>query len=98
MKSVYRQTSPFAKTPQFSWYLDLWEPITIPIYANDPIFPVIPKYNNRPDLAAFDLYGKSTLWWVFAKMNPDLIKDPIWDFKTGMVLRVAPRSRIDGLF
>jgi len=35
------------------------------------------------------------LWWVFALRNPDVIKDPIRDFKTGVVIIVPPLSAVD---
>ena len=41
-------------------------------------------YQYRPDLLALDLYEDSALWWVFAQRNPNVIKDPIWDFRAGI--------------
>lgn len=40
-------------------------------------------YDQRPDLAAYKIYGSSRFWWVFAQRNPDVIVDPIRDFKAG---------------
>lgn len=40
-------------------------------------------YDERPDLLAYKLYGSTRLWWVFAQRNPDILKDPIRDFKAG---------------
>ena len=49
------------------------------------------KYNEKPDLLAYDLYGNSKLWWVFALFNQDKLKDPIIDFKSGIKIIVPTR-------
>jgi hypothetical protein len=46
---------------------------------------------NRIDLFSYQQYGSSRLWWVIALANADIIRDPIWDFKSGMVVFV-PRD------
>ena len=33
---------------------------------------------------ADDIYGNPTLWWVFAQRNPNRLKDPLFDFVTGL--------------
>jgi hypothetical protein len=43
-------------------------------------------YDERPDLLAYELYGSTRLWWVFTLRNPDLLKDPIRDFKSGLTI------------
>ena len=40
-------------------------------------------YDERPDLLAYQLYGSTRYWYVFALRNPDILKDPIRDFKAG---------------
>lgn len=41
-------------------------------------------YEYRPDLLAYDLYGDSRLWWVFAERNPNKLgEDPYFNFTTG---------------
>ena len=42
--------------------------------------------NERPDLVANFAYDNSRLWWVFALRNPDILKDPIRDFKAGTTI------------
>jgi hypothetical protein len=51
---------------------------------NDEAYIISAKYAERPDLLAYDLYGSTRLWWVFTLRNPDLLKDPIRDFKEGV--------------
>tara|TARA_B100000902_G_C27164184_1_gene840328 strand:- start:73 stop:375 length:303 start_codon:yes stop_codon:yes gene_type:complete len=52
----------------------------------DEVYTIEEDYNERPDLLASKLYDSSELWWVFATRNPDLIIDPIRDFKTGVTI------------
>jgi len=49
------------------------------------------KYEEKPDLLAYDLYGNAKLWWVFALFNQDELVDPIVDFKTGLKISVPIR-------
>jgi hypothetical protein len=50
---------------------------------DDKVFEITSTYHLRPDLLAYDLYNDSNLWWVFAKRNPNTLKDPLFDFKLG---------------
>ena len=93
----YNNTSPYYNTPQTSWSLDLWTPRDIPSMDTDAPFVITQLYNNKPDLLAYDLYGSSRLWWVFAIKNPDLIKDPIYDFVTGLQIIVPDPSTLKSL-
>ena len=65
-------------------FLDLLKPRTIPAAGNDVLYTITPPYTHRPDLLAYDLYGTKNFWWVFAQRNPDVIKDPIYDFIPGV--------------
>jgi hypothetical protein len=49
----------------------------------DEVYIIGHGYDERPDLLAHSIYGKSSVWWVFALRNPDIIQDPIRDFKAG---------------
>ena len=49
------------------------------------------KYDEKPDLLAYDLYGNAKLWWVFALFNQDELADPILDFKAGLKIKVPER-------
>jgi hypothetical protein len=46
------------------------------------------------DLFSYQQYGSSRLWWVIALANADVIKDPIWDFKSGMTVFVPKNSAL----
>jgi len=42
----------------------------------------------RPDLLAFEKYGSSRYWWLFAMRNKNIITDPIQDFRAGVTIRI----------
>lgn len=98
MKAVsYDQVSPYYRTDQINQYvsyLDVWNPVSIPPAVDDLLIQLDPKYNRRPDLLAYDLYNTPQLWWVFACRNPDQIKDPIYDFKTNILIYAPTKTNI----
>jgi len=47
---------------------------------------------NRPDLLSYQQYGTSRLWWVISLANADLLRDPIWDLKSGMRIFVPNKN------
>lgn len=95
MNSVkYDSRSPYKNTNQttnYVDYLDFWSAVAIPPNSSDLMIQLDTKYANRPDLLSYDLYGTPQLWWVFAMRNPNTIKDPIYDFRTGIII-YAPTS------
>ena len=64
----------------------------IPATISDTTMVITEKYNMRPDLLAYDLYGNVEVWWVFALRNLEKIKDPLADFKTGLSIKVPARE------
>lgn len=83
MATEYSRASPYYNTPKSGNFLDLWVPRNIPMRSTDTYYEIDSFYDLRPDMMAYDLYKNSGLWWVFAVRNPDVIKDPIFDFRTG---------------
>lgn len=76
--------SPYGNTKISSTgYLDLLKIRPVPAASNDVLYEITTAYTHRPDLLAYDLYGKKELWWVFAQRNMDVIKDPVYDFVAG---------------
>jgi hypothetical protein len=55
------------------------------------------KYNMRPDLLAHDLYNNVEFWWVFTLRNLELLKDPINDFKAGVIIKAPSKETIEKL-
>jgi hypothetical protein len=94
MSVVYAKTSPYYSTPTWGQFLDMWTGITIPSSVNDAVYQIDLAYNHRPDLLAYDLYRDTNFWWVFAVRNPDIIKDPIYDFSTGTIIYVPNMNSV----
>jgi hypothetical protein len=96
---AYSKNSFLANAPTKSFYTGL-------NYANlprvtasvaDATFTLTSKYNMRPDLLAHDLYDNVELWWVFSLRNLEILKDPINDFKTGLVIKTPSVDTINRL-
>jgi hypothetical protein len=80
----YPNSSPyFLSNVVENQFLDVMINRPIPTDETDVLWDITPTYNLRPDLLAYDLYGDSKFWWVFAQRNPNTIKDPLFDFTTG---------------
>ena len=91
----YPATSPYNTTSTVNdQYLDVM--INRPITGNvsDVYWEIAPTYNLRPDMLASDLYGDSRLWWVFAQRNPNTLKDPFFDFVTGVSIFIPTHDSI----
>ena len=95
MADFHRRDSFLRSTDTFEGFLDINTLPKIPKSVDDDIYIIDAKYHERPDLLAYDRYGSSRLWWVFALRNPDLIEDPIRDFKSGMQIRLPQKGVLD---
>lgn len=84
--AYYTSSSPYFNTESNAGYLDVLNFRAIPNLKDDLEFEITTKYENRPDLLAFDLYNDEKLWWVFAVRNKNVIKDPIFDMKPGTLI------------
>ena len=80
----YSATSPYFNTGYSQYYLDLMANRPIPREVDDIRVTINQTYQYRPDLMAFDVYGESTLWWVFYQRNPNTLIAPPWDFEAGV--------------
>ena len=95
-KVSYYQSSPYSLTAQSSSYLSWWAPPAIGRSSTDNLITLSPRYTNRPDLLSSDLYGTPRLWWIFAMINPDTIRDPLFDFLPGVQIYVPSNISIQG--
>lgn len=96
-KTTYSSTSPYSTTPQVNTYLeylDFWNGAYIFPSTSDSRYVVQSKYDKRPDLLSYDLYGTTGWWWIFAIRNPDVIQDPIYGLKTGIVIYLPDKSNL----
>lgn len=94
MSAEYSKTSPYATTLVFGNYLDILEHRKITKHPDDVLYEIDSVYKYRPDLLAYDLYSDATLWWVFAVRNPNVIKDPIFDFYPGVTIYVPKKTNL----
>lgn len=80
---TYSVYSPYFETKTYGNFLDVMINRPITPKTDDVVYIIDSVYEYRPDLLAADTYGNSALWWVFAQRNPDVLKDPLFDFKAG---------------
>lgn len=92
--TTYSKFSPYANTAIKGSYLDITTFRNISSYTDDVEFEILPQYEFRPDLLAFDLYGNVLLWWVFAVRNKDKIKDPVFDLVAGQKIFLPKTSTL----
>jgi len=91
----YTKSSPYAYTQiNKAGYLDILSIRSITAEDDDILYEIEPQYTYRPDLLAYDLYGSSKLWWVFANRNMDTIKDPVFDFIPGKAIYLPKQSNL----
>lgn len=93
MASKYSQYSPYAKVGQ-TWHLDYNLPMPILPSDSDVEYTIPAKYDERPDRLAKELFNNERLMYIFALCNPDILIDPIYDFKAGVVIKIPTIQRI----
>lgn len=85
----YTSTSPYYLTQIANKkFLDVMVNRIIPSSSSDVYWTITPVYEYRPDLLAHDLYNDSRLWWIFAQRNPNRLKDPYFDFISGIQIYI----------
>ena len=91
----YSNYSQYKDTPVYAGnFLDLYEPRAFARLESDVAFTITEAYKYKPHLLAFDLYGDSRLWWVFSVRNPNLLKDPVFDFVPGRIIYVPKKDEL----
>lgn len=91
----YKKSSPYYNTEQNNLYLELLSVRPVPAESDDFQYTIENQYKHRPDLLAYDLYGKSELWWVFVQRNMDRLKDPIYDFIPGLTIYLPKKTNLE---
>jgi hypothetical protein len=94
MAAEYSKTSPYFTTSKFGNFLDIMSYRSVRKLASDASYTIDRVYKNRPDLLAHDLYGDAGLWWVFAARNPNILKDPVFDFKSGTTIYIPKKETL----
>ena len=89
--SIYKTDSVYRSTEIVNNRLEILETsLDIGSYDTQKIL-ITNEYEHKPDKLAFDLYGNAKLWWIFAQFNPNLLIDPILDFRAGITIQ-APEK------
>lgn len=91
---TYSRSSPYYTTSTFGQFLDVLTARPITALDDDVVYTIDAIYQFRPDLLAFDLYGDSALWWVFSARNPNVIDDPLLDFRAGVVIQIPTQAQL----
>jgi alpha-L-fucosidase len=94
MPALYTNTSPWFTTDNTQDYLDILSIRPVSAEPDDFLYTIEPQYEYRPDLLAFDLYGETSLWWVFTQRNMDALQDPIYDFVAGKKIYIPKNSSL----
>ena len=94
MTVVYSPKSIYALTPQNNFALDIWVPRIIPPDSSDSYVTIADRHLHRPTFLSYDLYATPAYWWTFNILNMDVIQDPVRDFLSGLVIRVATIQRL----
>ena len=94
MTVSYSKRSLYYSTPQTSWALGYYVPRPIPLDTTDTWVQLSPRHQYRLTALSYDLYGTPAYWWIFAVMNPDVIKDSVRDAQPGVVIRVPTLARL----
>ena len=94
-KVTYNKTSPYFSTNTYGGkFLDVLTYRKITKQASDVSFTINGTYQYRPDLLAHDLYGDTSLWWVFKARNPNTLDDPIFDFRAGVTIFIPKKTTL----
>jgi alpha-L-fucosidase len=93
-KVSYSSASPYAQTRTFGNFLDVMVNRPISKLDDDVLYAIDKVYEYRPDMLASDLYGDSALWWVFAQRNPNVLNDPLFDFRAGVQIYIPKKATL----
>lgn len=74
--------------------LGWWERTIYSKSPTDITYVITAKYASRPDLLAFDLYGRAALQWFILQYNN--VSDVFVDFTEGTSILLPTRSRLFG--
>ena len=94
-KTTYSASSPYYRSGTFGIFLDVMTNRPITKLPDDTLYEIDSVYEYRPDLLAADLYGDSSLWWVFAQRNPNVLKDPMMDFRAGVQIYIPKLTTLN---
>lgn len=79
-------------TTTFPNRLGWWERNVMPKDADDIFVTISNRQDRRPDLIAFDMYGKETLGWLVLQYNN--IVDVNLELRAGQTIRLPTPERV----
>ena len=92
---MYKEISPWNRTSVIDdTILDIMKKRFIYKDPYDEDYTIPQKFNERPDLCSYEMYGTAKYWWIFAHRNSDIITDPIRGFTTGTVIKIPSKDNI----
>tara|TARA_R110001606_G_scaffold338457_5_gene486566 strand:- start:3920 stop:4219 length:300 start_codon:yes stop_codon:yes gene_type:complete len=97
MADFHRRDSFLKNAGSFGSFLDVNNLPKIPKGAFDLDYKIKETEAGRPDILAGNLYENPRLWWVFALRNPDILKDPLEDFKAGVNIKIPSPEDVKAL-
>ena len=91
----YHGTNSFLRNAgTFGNFLDVNNLPKMPQGLYDEDYKIQSDVEGRPDILAYKVYGTTNLWWVFALRNPDILRDPIRDFKAGTIIKLPSAESV----
>ena len=69
-----------------------WDRETIPKANDDIVYEITPKYEFRPDLIAYQVYGKATFSWLVLQYNT--IVDINLELGSGETILLPSQNRV----
>lgn len=97
MAKAFKRTSNLRATTITNGYADIYVPPLVPDFTKTTQITLGQRYNKRPDILAYELYGDSKFWWLFLLYNKNTLLDPINDFVTGLTISVPTRDYVAGI-
>lgn len=94
MAANYSIYSPYYKAKQTSSYLDYYEFNKFYPSDTDVAYTIPSTYVEQPWRLAKDLYDNERLYYIFALLNPDVLQDPVYDFQSGVIIKVPTVERV----
>ena len=95
---MYKKNSPWSKTNIIDdTVLDLITHRSLYPDPYDVIYTIPAKYEERPDLCSYEMYGTAKYWWIFAARNPNDLIDPIRDFSAGIKIFIPNKDNISNM-
>lgn len=91
---IFDDKSLYNKTDKSNYFLGYYVPNNISYHSTDYYIVIPTKYDLKPGNMANDLYGDPQLLWVFSVYNRDVIQDPLFDFRAGIIIRIPTKQRL----